>query len=601
MESLIRLILFLLLISSTSSLNPFSPKASLLRHWSRLFPTNQIPSILLSKSSPLNTTQLALFSNYIDSHTLSSHILSFCFSANLFCDLKDPANITRDITTDADFSVYSNKQFVNYQKNTIDGNDVFTNYSVGQNVARDTFTRYGEDGNSVTGNFRTYSDNTNVAASRFTNYQKDGFAGSDGFSSYGSNSNVQRHDFSSYSQDSSGEITSFSSYSDNSNVVRNGFKKYNSDANAGDGFFTSYAENSNVIDNDFEIYNKGGNGPLDQFTGYGVSGNAVRNDFGSYDGEGNGGLEQFNNYGEGSSSALNGFRSYGKGSNPLVQFTNYGNTTFASKSDFVEYGKDADENLSASFSQYVGNETNFKEYFKTQPTFSNYLNATGLRQSQFKVEAGKFFRQDNLVEGKKIPMPDIRDKLPERSFLPKILADKLPFSSAKLPELVKMLGADGIEPVMKKTVSECERPAVKDETKRCVTSIEAMSEFASSVLGKTATVSTTENTNGWGESLVVGKVVGRNGGKVTRSVSCHQSLFPYLVYYCHEVPRVMVYDVELMDEKSRKKVNEGVGICHMDTTQWGATHAAFVALGSRPGKIEVCHWIFENDLIWVAY
>ncbi|XP_077249281.1 polygalacturonase-1 non-catalytic subunit beta-like [Tasmannia lanceolata] len=170
---------------------------------------------------------------------------------------------------------------------------------------------------------------------------------------------------------------------------------------------------------------------------------------------------------------------------------NYGNTSFPSKSDFGEYGKDAGGNPSARFSQYVGNDTNFK----THTTFSDYLNATGLRQSQFKVEAGKFFRQENLVEGKRIPMPDIRDKMPKRSFLPRILADKFPFSSSRLPELVKMLAADGIEPVVVKT---------------------------------------------------------------------------------------------------------RVGICHLDTTQWSATHAAFVVLGSKPGEIEVCHWIFENDIIWVA-
>ena len=41
-----------------------------------------------------------------------------------------------------------------------------------------------------------------------------------------------------------------------------------------------------------------------------------------------------------------------------------------------------------------------------------------------------------------------------------------------------------------RTIAECERPAVKDETKRCVNSVEAMAEFASSILGKTATVST---------------------------------------------------------------------------------------------------------------
>jgi hypothetical protein len=36
----------------------------------------------------------------------------------------------------------------------------------------------------------------------------------------------------------------------------------------------------------------------------------------------------------------------------------------------------------------------------------------------------------------------------------------------------------------------------------------------------------------------------------------------------------------------------------LDTTTWSSTHDAFVSLGSSPGQIEVCHWIFENDMIW---
>ena len=216
------------------------------------------------------------------------------------------------------------------------------------------------------------------------------------------------------------------------------------------------------------------------------------------------------------------------------------------------------------------------------------------------MEAGKFFRRADLAEGKLIPMPDIRDKMPPRSFLPLTLADKLPFKSARLPELVRLLGAQGLRGVMAKTIGDCESPPVKDETKRCVTSLEAMAEFAASVLGKAAAVSTTESTAGWGKTLVVGKVVGRRGGGETEAVSCHQSLFPYLVYYCHAVPRVAVYDVELKDRAGGQKVNRGVAICHLDTSQWSAGHAAFIALGPAPGKIEVCHWIFENDLIWVA-
>ncbi|XP_077225827.1 BURP domain-containing protein 16-like [Tasmannia lanceolata] len=159
---------------------------------------------------------------------------------------------------------------------------------------------------------------------------------------------------------------------------------------------------------------------------------------------------------------------------------------------------------------------------------SNPLNITGFRHNHFKVEVGTFFRQRNLVEGKQILMSDITDNLPERSFLPTILADKLQFG---FPKVVKMLATDGLEPVMANTILVCEQPSMKDETKRCVMSIEAISEFAFFVIGKSMVVSSTTNTNGWGQTLIIKKVVAMN---VTWSVvSCHESLFPYLVYYSH--------------------------------------------------------------------
>ncbi|KAI4354422.1 hypothetical protein L6164_003284 [Bauhinia variegata] len=84
------------------------------------------------------------------------------------------------------------------------------------------------------------------------------------------------------------------------------------------------------------------------------------------------------------------------------------------------------------------------------------------------------------------------------------------------------------------------------------------------------------------------------------SVSCHQSLSPYILYYCHSVPKVRVYEANLLGRKTKAKINHGVAICHLDTTAWGPTQGAFMALGSDPGRIEVCHWIFENDMTWTT-
>lgn len=110
------------------------------------------------------------------------------------------------------------------------------------------------------------------------------------------------------------------------------------------------------------------------------------------------------------------------------------------------------------------------------------------------------------------------------------------------------------------------------------------------------------NVNGSKKNVLVGSVkrINSNVNNVAQSVSCHQILFPYLLYYCHSVPKVQVYEVDLFDPNTKVKINHGVAICHLDTSAWSPTHGAFLALGSGPGRIEVCHWIFHNDMIWTT-
>ena len=205
------LLLFPLLGSSVD--NPFSPRASLLRQWKRLFPSEQLPSILLLKASTLNASQVALFSSYISQGSLPSHLPSFCSSANVFCDLE-----ARDVPGDSDFVSYSNKDFRRYQKGTVFGNDNFLNYSVGENVAKDTFLRYGKDG-SGTEQFTNYAVDSNVGGSGFSNYDDNSNGGLSTFSSCGKDSNVQGHDFAAYGRSSRGVLDTFSSYSDSSNAI----------------------------------------------------------------------------------------------------------------------------------------------------------------------------------------------------------------------------------------------------------------------------------------------------------------------------------------------------------------------------------------------
>ena len=91
-----------------------------------------------------------------------------------------------------------------------------------------------------------------------------------------------------------------------------------------------------------------------------------------------------------------------------------------------------------------------------------------------------------------------------------------------------------------------------------------------------------------------------SGKEMLQAVSCHQILFPYLLYYCHSFPQVQVYEVDMLDLNSKAKINHGVALCHMNTSEWSPSHEAFLTLGSGPGRIEACHWIYVNDFMWIV-
>ena len=239
-----------------------------------------------------------------------------------------------------------------------------------------------------------------------------------------------------------------------------------------------------------------------------------------------------------------------------------------------------------------------------------YVNSIGTKggSSEFTkqkkwVGPGIFFRESMLKKGKVIPMPDINDKFPERSFLPWSISSKQSFSMLKVSKLKHIFHAGDnstMETMVVESLSMCKRAPFPGETKQCVSSTEDMIDFAVSVLGRNIDILTMKNVNGSKQSIMIGSIERINGGKVTNSVSCHQLLFPYLLYYYHSVPKVRVYQVDILDPNSKAKINNGVAICHMNTSSWNPAHEAFFALGSAPGRIEVCHWIFQNELIWTV-
>ncbi|XP_051115845.1 polygalacturonase 1 beta-like protein 1 [Andrographis paniculata] len=593
--------------SQKHTTNPFTSKASVLRYWKNHISHNlSISPFLISKASPLSHTQSAFFAKLINQKSLDSHLSAFCSAARLFC-LLDSRPAPESHPGDSNFAFYKNKQFSSYGSSGLGGLDQFKNYSDGINFATSAFARYSKGSNSHREGFAGYADDGNVASSNFSSYGSSATGGSGDFKNYMPRVNVPDLRFASYNSDSNGHKLSFSSYSDDTNSGNQAFTSYGKNANAVPLEFTSYGKTSNVVGSTFTGYTEMGNSGNDSFKGYTSNANNPTNSFKNYGFGGNDGIDSFNSYRDSANAGTDIFQSYGKKSNSgKAGFINYGKSFNVGFDTFKEYAKDA-TNPTIDFKIYGANTT-FKDYAKKGVTFSGYTNPGELPRAGGKairhgIEVGKFFREKMLKNGTITKMPNIQDWMPKRSFLPRTIIMKLPFSSRDIKEIKRVFHATDnstMEHAMMNTLIECERAPSPGETKRCIASIEDMIDFATTVLGRDIIVRTTESTNGSSREVMIGNVRGMNGGRVTKSVSCHQSLYPFLLYYCHSVPKVRVYEADILDVRARVRINRGVAICHLDTSTWSASHSAFKALGNGPGRIEVCHWIFENDMTWIT-
>lgn len=588
--------------------NPFSPKGYLTRYWNKEVRNDAVgPSFLLSKASPLSAVQSASFAKLASENALQTKLPEFCSAAKLLC-FPDLGESLEKHVKDASFTGYSGRNFTNYGTDRLAGADSFKNYSLGENLPVDSFRRYSRDSVNHKDKFNNYAADGNVIDQSFNSYAAGATSGTGDFKRYADSTNVPNLRFTSYSDDSNGRAQSFTGYSENANAGQQSFTSYAKHGNGAPNGFTGYGTSSNVAASDFTGYSESGNGANDTFTNYGNDENNPTERFKSYGDGGNAGSEKFSNYRDKANVGESSFQSYGKNSNSeKVNFVNYGKSFNNGSESFTGYGKGS-QGGSVGFKIYGFNNT-FKDYKdKNAAKFTEYAadektslaSASGSLAKRW-VEPGKFFRESMLKKGTVIPFPDIKDKMPERSFLPRTISSKLPFATAKLSELKRIFHAEDnstMEKIITDALQECERAPSKGETKRCVGSAEDMIDFATSVLGRNVVVRNTDNVGGAKGDIVVGSVKGINSGKVTQSVSCHQSLFPYLLYYCHSVPKVRVYEADLLDPTSKAKINHGVAICHLDTSAWSPTHGSFAALGSGPGRIEVCHWIFQNDLTW---
>ncbi|WJZ85127.1 hypothetical protein VitviT2T_004680 [Vitis vinifera] len=181
-------------------------------------------------------------------------------------------------------------------------------------------------------------------------------------------------------------------------------------------------------------------------------------------------------------------------------------------------------------------------------------------------------------------------------FLPHQVAESIPFSSNKLPEILKRFSVkenSAEAQIIQKTIKQCETPAIVGEVKYCARSLESLIDFSTSRLGKNIRVLSNEveadiQEYKFGEGV---KMVGE------KSVVCHQLNYPYAVAFCHTLHMTKIYMVPLVGADGTGV--EAVAVCHRDTSTWDPKALVFQSLKVKPGTLPICHFLPNGHTVWV--
>ncbi|KAF9601759.1 hypothetical protein IFM89_022873 [Coptis chinensis] len=234
--------------------------------------------------------------------------------------------------------------------------------------------------------------------------------------------------------------------------------------------------------------------------------------------------------------------------------------------------------------------------------FANYLQNYAASEDQLHADPNvPFFLEKDLKSGTKMNVHFTRTTNGAR-FLPRKVAEAIPLSSNKFPEVLKQFS---VEPqsmeaeAMKQTVKECEKPASQEEEeKSCATSLESMVDFITSNLGKHVQPMSTEidKQETPKQKYIIAPGVKKMGGE--NSVVCHKQTYAYAVFYCHKTKSTEAYKVPLVGADGTKAT--AVAVCHTDTSKWNPKHLAFQVLKVKPGTVPICHFLPEDHIVWTS-
>ncbi|KAJ9702395.1 hypothetical protein PVL29_004230 [Vitis rotundifolia] len=227
--------------------------------------------------------------------------------------------------------------------------------------------------------------------------------------------------------------------------------------------------------------------------------------------------------------------------------------------------------------------------------FDKFSQPTGEEAQVDDSKIGNFFLETDLHPGKKMKL-NLATTTNGAVFLPHQVAESMPFSSNKLPEILNRFSLkekSAEAEIIKKELEECEEPAMEGEARYCATSLESLIHFSTSKLGRNVNVLTNEVKTGSQEYEF-----GVGMKKVAdKSVVCHKMNYPYAVFYCHTFTKTRTYMIPLVGADGSKA--KAMAACHSDTSAWHPKHVAFKVLNVKPGTVPVCHFVHNNAMVWI--
>lgn len=233
-----------------------------------------------------------------------------------------------------------------------------------------------------------------------------------------------------------------------------------------------------------------------------------------------------------------------------------------------------------------------------------YENTAGNSNQEFgdgNVATSKdvFFFESKLRPGTKMNLKVLTSKASKTAFLPRPVADSIPFSTKKFAQVLNYFSVQpksAESKILKKTIEDCETPTIEGEEKFCATSLESFVDFGVSKLGKNIQLLSAELEK---ETQNPEFSIGDQGVKLMgkSEIVCHKMDYAYAVFFCHSIAKTDVYRVPLVGADGTRATI--LAICHEDTSAWSPRHVAFQTLKVKPGTVPICHVLSRDALVWI--